>query len=74
MITIEKRKELIQSFLDTVKKEEFVPQFCHNLKSNKSTVYYGGPLYDDDELIEAIDTFLFGKWLASGEKVAKFEI
>jgi CDP-6-deoxy-D-xylo-4-hexulose-3-dehydrase len=73
MITIERRQELIKSFLEQVKKEEFIPQFCHNLKSNKDTVYYGGPLYDDDELIEVIDTFLFGKWLASGEKVAKFE-
>ncbi len=73
MITLERRKELIQSFLDTVKQEEFVPQFCHNLKSSKDTVYYGGPLYDDDELVEAIDTLLFGKWLACGDKVAKFE-
>lgn len=73
MITLDRRKELIRSFLEAVKQEEFVPQFCHNLKSNKSTVYYGGPLYDDDELVEAIDTFLFGKWLASGDKVAKFE-
>ena len=73
MITLERRKELIQSFLDTVHKEEFVPQFCHNLKSKKDTVYYGGPLFDDEELVEAIDTFLFGKWLASGDKVAKFE-
>jgi len=73
MITPERRKELIQGFLDEIKKEEFVPQFCHNLKSKKDVVYYGGPLYDDDELVEALDTFLFGKWLASGDKVAKFE-
>lgn len=73
MITPERRQELIKEFLDKVKKEEFIPQFCHNLKSKKDVVYYGGPLYDDDELIEALDTFLFGKWLASGDKVAKFE-
>lgn len=73
MLTLENRKKIIQSFLDTIKKEDFVPQFCHNLKSNKNVVYYGGPLYDDDELVEVIDTFLFGKWLASGDKVAKFE-
>ena len=47
MITSEKRKELIRSFIENLKKEEFIPQFCHNLKSNKSTVYYGGPFYDD---------------------------
>jgi CDP-4-dehydro-6-deoxyglucose reductase, E1 len=73
MITPERRKELIKKFLDDVKKEEFIPQFCHNLKSKKDVVYYGGPLFDDDELVAALDTFLFGKWLASGEKVAKFE-
>jgi len=73
MITPERRRQLIQTFLNEVKKEEFVPQFCHNLKYNKNVVYYGGPLYDDEELIEVIDTFLFGKWLASGDKVAKFE-
>jgi CDP-4-dehydro-6-deoxyglucose reductase, E1 len=73
MITPERRRELIQEFLDKVKQEEFVPQFCHNLKQKKDVVYYGGPLYDDDELIEGIDSFLFGKWLASGDKVAKFE-
>lgn len=73
MLTVEKRKEKIRLFLEELKKEEFIPQFCHNLKSNKDIVYYGGPLYDNEELIEGIDTFLFGKWLASGEKVAKFE-
>jgi len=36
-------------------------------------VYYGGPLYDDEELTEAIYTLLFGKWLVSGENVNKFE-
>ena len=73
MNKLNKRKALIQNFLDEVKKEDYIPQFCHNLKSNENTIYYGGPLYDDNELVEVIDTFLFGKWLASGEKVDKFE-
>ncbi len=73
MITSEKRKEVIKEFIDKVKQKEFVPQFCHNLKSKKDVIYYGGPLYDEDELVEALDTFLFGKWLVSGEKVSKFE-
>jgi CDP-6-deoxy-D-xylo-4-hexulose-3-dehydrase len=30
-------------------------------------------LYDDAELIAAIDALLFGKWFASGEKVTSFE-
>jgi CDP-6-deoxy-D-xylo-4-hexulose-3-dehydrase len=73
MMTNEKRKLLISNFIKEIKKEEVIPQFCYNLKSKKDTVCYGGPLYDDEELIEVIDTFLFGKWLASGDKVAKFE-
>jgi CDP-6-deoxy-D-xylo-4-hexulose-3-dehydrase len=73
MIAPERRHELIKNFLIEVKKEEFIPQFCHNLKANKDVVYYGGPLFDDDELIAAIESLLFGKWLASGDKVAKFE-
>ena len=28
---------------------------------------------DDDELVEAIDSLLFGKWFSSGEKVYQFE-
>lgn len=72
MINIEKRKDLIKSFLSQIKQEEFVPQFCHNLKA-RDTVYYGGPLFDDEEIVDAIDTLLFGKWFVSGENVSKFE-
>jgi len=45
----------------------------HNLKGAKDKVYYSGPLMDEDELTEAIDSLLFGKWFVSGEKVYQFE-
>ena len=68
------RKNKILNFLNQLESEEtFIPQFCHNLKSVDNKVYYGGPSYSKEELVEAIDTLLFGKWLASGESVAKFE-
>ena len=69
------RKEKILNFINSLEEEEntFIPQFCHNLKDIKNKVYYGGPSYSKEEIVEAIDTFLFGKWLASGESIAKFE-
>jgi CDP-6-deoxy-D-xylo-4-hexulose-3-dehydrase len=67
------RKELIQTFINQVKEQHFVPEFCHNLKQSKNKVYYSGPSFTDDELIEAIDSLLFGKWFSSGEKVFRFE-
>jgi CDP-6-deoxy-D-xylo-4-hexulose-3-dehydrase len=67
------RKELIQTFINQIKEQQFVPEFCHNLKQSKNKVYYSGPSFTDDELIEAIDSLLFGKWFSSGEKVYRFE-
>lgn len=67
------KKELIGEFLDKVRETQFIPEYCHNLKGDKNKVFYSGPLMDDDELIEAIDSILFGKWFSSGEKVYKFE-
>lgn len=64
---------LIKEFLNKVKQTNFIPEFCHNQKSNSNKIYYSGPLFSDDELIEIIDSILFGKWLSSGEKVHRFE-
>jgi len=71
------RKQKISSFLDSIEREEdlSIPQFCYNTKKNSdpNKVFYGGPSFSKEELVEAIDSLLFGKWLVSGEKVAKFE-
>lgn len=37
-------------------------------------VQYSGQLWDHEELEAAIQTFLEGKWVVSGEKVAQFQI
>ena len=69
------KKEIIQNFINDIKKYQFIPEYCHNLKNvDKKKVLYSGPLFDDEELIEAIDSLLFGKWFSSGEKVHKFEL
>jgi len=69
------RKNKIREFLDFIESSEdsFIPQFCHNLKNDKK-VYYGGPYFDKEELVEAIDSLLFGKWFSSGQKVNEFEL
>lgn len=68
------RKEKILNFINQLENEEnsFIPQFCHNLKNDRK-VYYGGPYFDKEEIVEAIDTLMFGKWLSSGQKVYEFE-
>ncbi len=67
------KKELIKNFINEIQKTQFVPEYCHNLKGSKNKVYYSGPMMDEDELTEAIDSLLFGKWFVSGEKVYQFE-
>lgn len=36
-------------------------------------VYYSGPYFDHHEIEAALKTFLTGKWLVTGEEVAKFQ-
>lgn len=45
---------------------EFIP--------GKTSIYYSGPYWDIEEISSAINTFLNGKWITSGEKVNEFEI
>lgn len=66
-------KSLIRNFISSLKEKQHIPAFCHNQKENNNQVYYSGPSFDEEELVEAIDALLFGKWFASGEKVYKFE-
>ena len=39
----------------------------------ETPVYYSGPFWDQDEIVAAVQSLLFGKWLSSGELVKKFE-
>lgn len=51
-------------------------KFLYNKKEFNSaidSVYYGGPYWDNKEIEAIFNSFISGKWLASGEAVAKFE-
>jgi CDP-4-dehydro-6-deoxyglucose reductase, E1 len=53
-----------------------VAPYIYNAKSfepGKTPIYYSGPYWDNRETEAAIDTFLNGKWITTGEKVFKFE-
>jgi len=46
---------------------------CRDFNPEKDTVFYSGPYWDDKEIKVAIKAFLTGRWLVSGEHVAKFQ-
>jgi CDP-6-deoxy-D-xylo-4-hexulose-3-dehydrase len=68
-------KKDINIFINSLKEKynKNIPQFCHNLNTLENKVYYGGPFFDDSEIVAAIETLLFGKWGSGGEKCAEFE-
>jgi len=57
------------------------PKWAYNSSSadqqqfdyEKDSIFYSGPYWDDKELIAGVTAFLTGKWLVSGEKVARFQ-
>jgi len=69
-----KREEIAQFVKKMAEKHGHLPKFAHNMVGkNPEKVYYGGPYFDDNELVAAIETLLFGKWSSSGEVCARFE-
>jgi len=68
------REEVAEFVKKMGEKYGFLPKFAHNMVAkNPEKVYYGGPYFDNNELVAAIDTLLFGKWSSSGEVCARFE-
>lgn len=54
-----------------------IPKYAYNsgkFDPKNDTVFYSGPYWDENEVIAAIDAFLTGRWLVSGEHVAKFQV
>ena len=45
--------------------KEFIP--------GKTPIYYSGPYWDNREIEAAINAFVNGKWITTGENVFKFE-
>lgn len=54
-----------------------LPPWAYNagaeFEPGKTPVYYSGPYFDHHEIEAALKTFLTGKWLVTGEEVAKFQ-
>ncbi len=68
----QRTEELINELATTV-----VPKWAYNSKefeAGKSTVYYSGPFFDENEIRAALTAFLTGKWLVTGEYTHKFQL
>ena len=65
-------KQMIEELVATVG----TPKYAYNCKEftpGKDTVFYSGPYWDEKEVVAGVTAFLTGKWLVSGEQVAKFQ-
>lgn len=65
-----RRKELL------IELSEDLPKYAYNANEfipGKTPVLYSGPFWDGDEIVSALQSFLTGKWLVTGEKVAGFQ-
>lgn len=52
------------------------PPYVHtyeNFEPEKDQVLYSGPYWDTNEISAAVQALVEGRWITSGEKVAKFE-
>ncbi len=50
-----------------------LPKFAYGAGEFDGKILYGGPCFDESELLAAIDTLVNGKWAVNGEKVYQFE-
>jgi CDP-6-deoxy-D-xylo-4-hexulose-3-dehydrase len=67
----------IDALIDQLVKKVGIPEYAYNCKefdSEKDTVFYSGPYWDENEVKAGVKAFLTGKWLVSGENVAKFQL
>jgi len=66
----------VEKMIQNLVAEVGTPKYAYNCKEfnpEKDTVFYSGPYWDEKEVIAGVTTFLTGKWLVSGEQVAKFQ-
>ena len=55
---------------------QITPGYAYNCKEfipGKTPIYYSGPYWDHLEMEAALKTLITGKWLVTGENVAKFQ-
>ena len=66
----------IEQMIEELVAKNGTPKYAYNCKQfnpEKDTVFYSGPYWDEKEVIAGMKAFLTGKWLVSGENVAKFQ-
>ena len=70
-------RDQIRHFIQQLEQDDdkLFPYMANQQKfePGKSTVYYSGPYWDHEEVTEALHSLIKGKWMSSGEKVARFE-
>jgi CDP-4-dehydro-6-deoxyglucose reductase, E1 len=70
-------KDKIKQLIRDVAKENQVFNFVYNkdrkFNTEKDWVYYSGPYWDNEEVVNMFSAVLTGKWLSAGEHVHKFE-
>lgn len=68
-------KELREQYIKELSAD--LPPWAYNAKAEfvpgQTPVFYSGPYFDHREIEAALKTFLTGKWLVTGEEVAKFQ-
>lgn len=67
------REKIIKFLTDIEEDIGPIPKFAHNLNTPDDRVYYSGPVFDKNEVAAAVEALINGKWLATGEKVRRFE-
>jgi CDP-6-deoxy-D-xylo-4-hexulose-3-dehydrase len=66
-------KELISSLGEEFKVLKYVYNKNKQFIPGATPIYYSGPYWEEEEVVEAIKSLLIGSWLSSGEKVKTFE-
>lgn len=67
--------EAIEQFIRNL--ASLTPKYAYNARDfvpGKSQVLYSGPYWDHEEVYAAIKSLVKGRWVVSGENVAKFQI
>jgi CDP-6-deoxy-D-xylo-4-hexulose-3-dehydrase len=67
----------IQNLVDNLSEylKDNKPKYLYNQKfeAGRDQVLYSGPYWDEKEIMAAIKSLIFGKWVVTGENVSKFE-
>ena len=68
----------VSDFLSKISDKHSILKFLYNINNQefdyeKDSVFYSGPFWDFDEIKAIFNSVLNGKWISSGESVAKFE-